>query len=468
MRLFVLMTAALLVASCTREEQPVAPVSESGELVVLTVNGPTTFYVDADGNYAGLEYDLVARFASELGLAVRFVLVPDLSQVVSALAQHRAHLAAAGLTITQERSRAVRFGPPYQTVRYDVAFNAGNDRPRNIADLAGKRVRVMAGTGATENLRQAQQQHPGLLWREMETGDGLEILSQLAEGEVDYVVAKSDLVDMAGNFFPNVNRAFSLGAPMRVAWAFPSDGEVRLRRQAQEFFARIQRDGTLKRLMDRYYGHLQRLNTADVTGLLQKMRTVLPSLRTWFQEAEDITGIDWRLIAAVGYQESQWDPLATSPTGVRGLMMLTVETAERMKVDDRLDPHQSILAGARYLLLLKDSLPPRIPEPDRTWLAIAAYNVGLGHLEDGRILAQRMNLNPDAWVNLKRSLPLLTRPEHFSTLKYGFARGGEAVIMTENVRTHYDILARFQPRRRPLFPSEPEHVSISAEDYPER
>jgi membrane-bound lytic murein transglycosylase F len=168
-----------------------------------------------------------------------------------------------------------------------------------------------------------------------------------------------------------------------------------------------------------------------------------------FKEAQEITGIDWRLIAALGFQESHWDPLATSPTGVRGLMMLTSDTADRMGLGDRLDPRQSILAGATYLQELKESLPPRVAEPDRTWLALAAYNIGLGHLEDARVLTQRRGGNPNLWLDVKKVLPLLARYEYYSTLKRGFCRGGEALVLTENIRNYFDILVRFEDPHSP-------------------
>ena len=115
-----------------------------------------------------------------------------------------------------------------------------------------------------------------------------------------------------------------------------------------------------------------------------------------------------------------------------------------MKVTDRLDTRQNILAGARYLRLLKDRLPTRILEPDRTWIALAAYNQGSSHIEDARILAQRLGLNPDSWVDLKKTLPLLSLSQYFQNLKHGYARGGEAVILTESVRTYHNILLKYE------------------------
>jgi len=156
-------------------------------------------------------------------------------------------------------------------------------------------------------------------------------------------------------------------------------------------------------------------------------------------------------LAAIGYQESQWNPYATSPTGVRGLMMLTGETADRMGVTDRLDARQSILGGARYLALMKDTLPDRIAEPDRTWLALAAYNQGQGHMEDARRVAQARGGSPDSWADVKQALPHLSRGTYAKAMKYGYARGGEALHFAENIRNYYDILLRLEPEYKPLF-----------------
>jgi membrane-bound lytic murein transglycosylase F len=131
-------------------------------------------------------------------------------------------------------------------------------------------------------------------------------------------------------------------------------------------------------------------------------------------------------------------------------MMLTNETADRMGVTDRLDPRQSILAGAKYLILLKESLPERITEPDKTWLALAAYNQGLGHLEDARRIARAKGMNPDSWADVKQTLPLLSRGGYMGVTRYGYARGGEAVIFVESIRNYYDILARLEPDYSPL------------------
>jgi membrane-bound lytic murein transglycosylase F len=315
----------------------------------------------------------------------------------------------------------------------------------------GKRVAVMAGTTSIEQMRAERETVAGLKWDEVPTGDAIELLDRLSDGEYDYVITDSNVVDLAQNFLPNIARAFSLGEPETLAWALPKDADALLVNQISDFFVRINGSGALRVLLDRYYGHIERLDQGDVVAFLQRRVTVLPQYRDSFQQAQELTGIDWRLLAALGFQESHWNPLATSPTGVRGLMMLTSETADRMNVTDRLDPHQNIMAGAQYLRMLRDTLPTRIPEPDRTWMALAAYNVGFGHLEDARILTQRRGLNADSWVDVRKVLPLLARSDYYTTVKRGFARGGEAVILTENIRNYYDILLRYEEPYRPLF-----------------
>jgi len=227
-------------------------------------------------------------------------------------------------------------------------------------------------------------------------------------------------------------------------WAFPAKGDAALVQKAEAFLERIRRDGTLERLVDRYFGHVHRLGAGDLERFFEKLHSVLPRYRRHFIEAQALHGIDWRLLAALAYQESQWDPLATSYTNVRGMMMLTEDTADRLRVSDRLDARQSILAGTRYLAELREQLPPEAPEPDRIWLAVAAYNLGMGHLNGARFIASLVKRDPNSWYEMKQVLPLLAKPEYYSRLKSGAARGGEAVIMTENIRTYYDILRRYE------------------------
>jgi membrane-bound lytic murein transglycosylase F len=454
MRILAMILALVVLAGC-QLSKPLPPVQQGRELVVVTHNGPATYYVNGQKELAGLEYDLAKLFAAELGadIKLRIVVVDNISQIIPALLKGKAHIAAANLSITPLRQHLVRFGPSYQTVQQQVVFNRENaEAPKSARDLVGKSLAVPAGTSYAERLNEASRSVQGLRWKELRNANSEELLEQVADGTLDYTVADSHLVAMVQNYYPDLGTGFELGKPDKLAWAFPKTGEEWLYQKAQRFFKRIQQDGTLRNLLDRYYGHAERLNTMDVTGFLARTRTTLPQYLGLFKQAEELTGLDWRLLAAISYQESHWDPYATSPTNVRGMMMLTEETADRMGVTDRLDPAQSILAGARYVVLLKETIPDRIQEPDRTWLALAAYNIGYAHLEDARVLAQRLKMNPDAWADLKKTLPLLNREEYFSTVQYGYARGGAPVHFVESIRTYYRILEKYERKHVPLLP----------------
>lgn len=459
--LFSVFLAVLLLLGCDNRSKPIPPFRESGELVVITRNSPTTYYEDAEGRFVGIEHDLATLFAQDLGVPVRFVIAPDFSHVLSMLEGRQGHLAAAGLTPTAEREKVARFGPPYQTVQQQVAYNTYSLRPAGVKNLLGKRIEVMAGSSYVERLKALKQDFPWLNWEEKHQQESEELLGRVADGLTDFVVADSHVISIVENYHPNLDVAFNLGGPEKLAWAFPAAESEELLEKARIFFERISGDGTLRQLIDRYYGHLERLAGADVESFLESMNNVLPEYRALFQQAQELTDIDWRLIAALGYQESHWDPLATSPTGVRGLMMLTGDTADHLGVSNRLDPSQNIPAGARYLRSLKDALPVRIGEPDRTWIALAAYNTGQGHVEDARVLAQQMKLNPDSWADLKKTLPLLTKPAFSKKAKHGYARGGEAVIFAESTRTYYDILVKFEQPHKPDFSGVPAERNVT-------
>ena len=207
------------------------------------------------------------------------------------------------------------------------------------------------------------------------------------------------------------------------------------------WFREMGESGGLDALLHKYYGHLERYEVSNSPRYFERMVTRLPKYLDIFLAAEEETGLPWTLLAAVAYQESHWDPDAVSPTGVRGLMMLTEQTAAWMEIENRRDPEQSIRGGSRYLRRLLDRIPAFIPEPDRLWMALAAYNVGFGHLQDARMLAVRLHENPNAWEGVENVLPRLAWSRYYQDLRHGYARGHEPVIYVRQVRNYWDLLA---------------------------
>ena len=451
-RVATLLVAAL--AACTEAPKPIAPVAEAGELVVLTVNGPITYFEDAQGLPSGFEYDLATLFARDLNVKPSFILVDDPTKIDRLLRAGQAHLAAAALPRHFDFPGGLAWGPAYLNTQHQVVGRAGVDpvKPRSLKDLGNQTVGVIEeSVGEYLLLAPALQ---GMQVERLPAGTSTaDMLERVARGSLDYALVESNRLTLARRFFPQLEVVFDVGKPVEYSWLVSAVDKRRIQDAAKPFFERIRKDGTLKRLLDRYYGHAARLTAVDSVTLLERIRTQLPTLKPLFAESEAASGIDWRLVAAIGYQESHWDSGATSPTGVRGLMMLTEETAQRLQIKDRLDARASIVGGARYLALLKEALPPRLAEPDRTFLALAAYNMGLGHLEDARILATRAGLNPDTWQDVRQVLPRLSEPEHFHGTKHGYARGSEAQVLVDNVRNYYDILTRTFPREVPALPA---------------
>ena len=441
---------ACLAAACDDGPKPVARIADSGELVVLTVNGPTTYFEDAQGLASGLEYDLATLFAKELKVRATFILSDNPSKLDRLLRDGQAHLAAASLARHFDFPGGLAWGPSYHATQHQVVCRS-EPKAKKLEDLGGKRIGVIEESVGDYLLVEPpkytipiERLPPGTSTSDM--------LEQVTKGQLDCALVESTRFTLARRFFPQLEVAFNVGKPVDYAWLVGTVDKKRILDAAGPFFERIRRDGTLKRLIDRYYGHAMRFSAVDANAFIEQVANSLPKLKPHFLEAEMASGVDWRLVAAIGYQESHWDAKATSPTGVRGFMMLTEETAVRLQIKDRLDARDSILGGARYFALLKEQLPARIEEPDRTWMALAAYNIGIGHLEDARVLAQRANLNPDKWQDVRQVITKLAEPESFNTLKHGYARGGEAMQLVDNIRNYYDILARAEPRDSPVLP----------------
>ncbi len=450
-RLIPTLLIACVVLGCEEAPKPIAPSAQSGELAILTVNGPSTYFEDAQGLPSGFEFDLATLFAKELNLKPSFILIDNPAAIDKQLRNGQAHLAAAALARHFDFPGGLAWGPSYFTTLHQVVMRSGAPKPKSLADIGEQRVGVIEESVAEYLLSvpDTDSSHVERLPPGTSTAD---LLEQVANGKLAYALVESTRFTLARRFFPQLEVAFNVGKPVEYAWLFSTVDKKRLLDAATVFFERIRKDGTLKRLVDRYYGHAARITAVDSGTLLERISTQLPALRRHFEEAELQSGLDWRLVAAIGYQESHWDAAATSPTGVRGLMMLTDETAERLQVKNRLDARDSIIGGANYFALLKEAMAPRIAEPDRTFLALAAYNLGLGHLEDARILTQKAGLNPDRWQDVRQVLPRLSEPEYFQGLKHGYARGFEAMQLVDNVRNYYDILVRMEPRDAPQLP----------------
>ncbi|KPK11004.1 MAG: hypothetical protein AMJ68_07355 [Acidithiobacillales bacterium SG8_45] len=419
-------------------------VKRSGELVVLTRKSPTTYYQGADG-YAGIEYDMARAFAEHLGVKLKMVVPEHFEDILEKLQNGEADMAAAGLTVTRDRSEVIQFAPPYQRINQQLVFRQGTVKPKSVADIVGEDIMVTAGTTYATRLAELKKRHKNLEWKESRELDTEELIQRVAEGTLTFTIADSNIVAINRPLFPDLRVAFDIQRKEPLAWAFRKDQDDSLYNEAVNFQKHLKHTGEIKVLLERYYGATDS-DYFNMTLYQLRIQNVLPSYRSLFEEAGQKHGIDWRLLAAVAYQESYWNPRATSPTGVRGLMMLTEATASHLGVTDRLDPKQSVDGGALYIRQMIDRIPVSTTEPDRTWMALAAYNVGYFHLMDALEITRRRKGDPDKWNDVKTSLPLLASPAVYKNLKYGYARGNEPVHYVSRIRRYYDVLVKLDQK----------------------
>lgn len=435
----VVLTAVALLATCSSSPSTLERVQRDNTLVLATPNSPTTYYLGAYGA-AGPAYDLARRFTGELGVDLKILEVPNGHDALAAVASGRADIAAPGIGTPGDHP-GVRFTPAYQEVSSLLVYREGQAVPTNVADLANPAFRVTVAPGFTALMHQVSRAQPGIHWKALPGRDGNELLVDVARGKLAYTVVNENTFNLNRHFYPRLRVAFTLGDPQPLSWAVRKRKDSSLYQAAVAFFARAKANQTIAEVLKRYYGQHVAYNRFSTRLFLDDVQQRLNEYSSSFHRAATATGLSWQLLAAIGYQESHWNPRAISPTGVRGLMMLTIPTAQSLGIHNRTDPHLSIIGGARYLSLLIDRLPTSIPQPDRSWMALAAYNIGLGHIRDARKLTREQGGNPDRWIAVKKRLVLLSQRQYYRHAQYGYADGHGAAHYVANIRKYYNILS---------------------------
>ena len=410
MRLLFYALVATLIGTCSSPPSLLDQVLEVGELRVVTLNSPTTYFVGPNGA-AGPEFDLVRGLAEDLDVALVINAVDSVSEILPHLLSGKSHMAAAGLSITKSRREYLSFGHPYDTVDMHLIYKLGTGKPRSIEQAIGRTLEVIAASSHSDMLASLNTIYPELQWTENADAEVADLLQKVALGELDLTIADSTQFNIQRHFYPDLRVAIDLEIADPIAWAYrKGDGDSLLAR-ADEYLIEAKRSGLLAQVRDRYYGHTEKFDYVGTRAFIRHFDSRLPRYRPWFEEAGRMNGVNWRLLAAIGYQESHWRSHAVSPTGVRGIMMLTQATADYLDIEDRMDPESSIFGGARFYARQTERLPDSIDEPDRTWMALAAYNVGFNHIKDARQIVEWEGGDPDKWIDVSRALPLLAKRE---------------------------------------------------------
>jgi membrane-bound lytic murein transglycosylase F len=417
-------------------------------ITIHTRNTPITYYEGRQGP-TGFEYELMQRFADYLDISLNLNASHSPESVVPAVREQGDLGAAALLLITG--TPGIHYTRPIIQMQPLVVYRRGLNSINEPSDLVGLQLATLSGAGTEQALITLQKDYPNLSWKEIREIEVADLLARVEDGTLDAAIIFDHQFRLNRLFFPNVERGFYLDDALSMVWAVPSGRGLGLLEAANAFLQSLQESGTLDRLMSRYFGHDDYLEYVGTRTFLAHLDERLPAYTELFKEAARSTGFDWKLLAAVGYQESHWDPNAVSPTGVRGLMMLTNPTASEMGVTDRTDPAQSIDGGARYLRSIKDRLPESITGDNRLYMAMAAYNVGLGHLYDARKITEGRGGDPNDWQDVRAALPLLQQREWYSQTRHGYARGGEPVIYVRNIRRYYEMIEYVERSRQQFF-----------------
>ena len=412
----------------------------SGKIVVISRNGPTTYYEGPNGR-TGFEYVLAQQFADYLGVTLEIRETEDIGEMLEKVKQEEGHIAASGLTVTERRKKRVRFSEPYMQITQKLLYRSSTKKPQSIEDLYGKKILVIASSSHSERLKQLQREHPELDWEERSDIEMLDLMEMVHTGEIDHTIVDSNAYDINTSVYPRALVGFDISEPQNLAWAFSPSKDTSLYNQAEKFFRSIKTEGSLDDAIETFYGHLGEIDYSGALLFAKRLDTRLPKWRGQLQAAAEKHNLDWQMLAALSYQESHWNPKAKSPTGVRGFMMLTRDTAKYVGVKNRLDPKQSIEGGAEFFRYLYDRIDEEIAEPDRLWFTMAAYNAGLGHVEDARILAREQNRDPNKWAEVREVLPLLAKRAYYKHTKHGYTRGWEPVEYVKNIRNFQSIIA---------------------------
>jgi len=436
--LSVLGTVAWVVGGLDKRGEVLERIKEKGKITVITSNNSNCYYIYRD-KPMGFEYELAKAFADYLDVKLE-VITPDWDEMLKALDKDKGDLVAASMTSTPDREEIVDFSDEYLSVQQDIIVHKGNHKIKGIEDLSGKNVHVREGTSYHERLLELKKDGLNVEIILHENVSTEELIRQVAEKEIEITVADSNIALLNRRYYPAIRIAFPIEEQQSLGWAVRK-GNSKLLAKIDKFFDTIEEDGTFGKIYEKYYANVDIFDFFDLKKFHQRIETRLPKYEKIIKRESNRYGFDWRLMAAVAYQESHLNPRAKSYKGVRGLMQLTLTTAKEMEIDSRLDPEQSIEGGIKYLSKIYKRFD-KIEGLDRMLFTLASYNIGYGHVRDAQKLALQKDLDTHKWASLKKTLPMLRQKKYYKKTKYGYCRGTEPVRYVNRVLTYYDILKR--------------------------
>ena len=442
-QLVVVLFISITVVSCNpfskkeSAQSQLQQIRDSGELKVGTIYSPLTYFFGANEKATGFDFELAQQFADYLGVKLKIIARYNQTELKALLNSHNIDLIASQFSQIIPIQPQLKLSPELYTVDQIIAYKTGHFRPKNTK-LIDDTVWVVTGSPQETLIKKLAHKNTTIIWQATADADEEELLRKVAVQEIKYALVDSNNLSLNQRFYPSLARAIIVKRGSSVHWQLANTEEDSLQAALMAFIGQQYESGSLDKLKDKYFAQFDEFDFVDTRAFLKAVNNRLPKFEALFKKYAG--NLDWRLLASVSYQESHWRPNATSPTGVRGMMMLTQATAKELGVANRLDPEQSIKGGVRYLNKLLNRLPDSIPDDEKFWFALASYNIGYGHLMDARRLTKLRGFNPNSWSEVKETLPLLMQRRWNRKTRYGYARGGEAAAYVLNIRQYYQSL----------------------------
>lgn len=425
-------------------------IKKRGKLILLTENGPSTYY-QYRGQATGFDYELVKAFAKYLGVKLEVRLLDDVDQMFEMLNKGEGDIIASNLNITERRKQFVRFTQPvYQTRQILVQPKFKLNRPDSLITLLSDTLQL---NGKDIWVHKYSSFHTRL--KEIERNNDLEInihdapgkistqdmIRLTAEGELNYTVTDENLAVILRPDYPDLDMNLPISAPADVAWAIRMNAP-KLQDAINEWLSKKDVQKKLTKTFNKYFKEESLFGYKGPYTLPQMGPNQISPYDSLFKKYAQEIKWDWRMLAALCYQESRFNPNALSWSGAFGLMQLMPETAARFGCDTTQLIEPNIKAGVKYIKHLERYWAERIPNPEeRKKFILASYNIGPGHIQDARNIAKLMNKADTIWDNNVAECLLLKSQEKYYTLdivKHGYCHAKEPYHFVGKILSVYN------------------------------
>ncbi len=428
---------------CSKESSKLKQIKSNGILRIALVADPPHYFPNKVKE-RGYDFELASRYATSIDVELEIIKTNTSNEIIFLLNQGKVDIGILGSSPEFDQKNIENVVTYNNSKWYVIGNRANRQLPKSIDSIEPNTMIVANGSNASFMLHSIGEDYPSLLWDELKNTNVRSILERINENHSKISIISEDIYAYYQYLFPETKKIFVLPIKYPSRWLVKNNNNLPFLYSINSFFNNYKQNGKLEKIGKTYYEHLNAFDYVDIRYYLKRINKKLPKYKKYFAEAAKNSALDARIIAAVSYQESHWNRKARSPTGVRGMMMLTLDTAKRVGVKNRLNAKQSIFGGAKYLKILYESFSNTIEEPDRLWFTLAAYNIGLGHVEDARTITKSQGDNPNSWIDVEKHIPKLSQKKWYKKTKYGFARGHEPIEFVRRVRRYYDILCLYR------------------------